>query len=542
MISKQKFRWKTRLQSSDAARRILLLPVVPDGDFRLLCRFMLLFAVLSFKGCASLPTDYPKQPSTAFDQPQITTMGRFFGKAAAAHPGESGFAIIRHGRQAFTARIMLADLAEKSLDVQYYIWEGDATGRILVDQLVRAADRGVHVRILVDDNNLIGKDAFVAALNAHPGIEVRIFNPFAHRKSHLLDFITDIGRVNHRMHNKVMVMDNAMAIIGGRNIADHYFGVHEEDNFRDLDIAAVGPIVPDISETFDSFWNGDWAYPMGALVNEQATEADMRAMVATMREHIRNEPYPYPLNADVETLSLELTEIRDQMVWAPGKVIWEDPSVLQDKDLSVMEEYFYRKIDGLNSELLIESAYFVPRKRGVEGLNTAHDRGVRIRILTNSLASNDVVAAHAGYAKCRKALIENGVEIHELRPDARLGKKKWSKVAGDSQAALHTKAMVFDRETVFVGSFNIDPRSAHINTEVGLFVESPEIARQVADYMDIGALPENSYRVLLDDRGNLVWVSEKGGREVRYNKEPETSFGRRFSSSLIKLLPIQSQL
>jgi len=474
-------------------------------------RFTLLFAVLSFAGCASLPTDYPKQPSTAFDQPQTTTMGRFFGEAAATHPGESGFVIIRHGRQAFTARIMLADLAEKSLDVQYYIWDADATGRILVDRLVRAADRGVHVRVLVDDNNLAVKDAFLVALDAHPSIEVRIFNPFAHRESHLLDFSIDMDRVNHRMHNKVMVMDNAIAIIGGRNIADHYFGVHTENNFRDLDIATVGPIVPDISDTFDSFWNGDWAYPVRALVNEQATETDMRAKVATMREHILNEPYPYPLNADVETLNSELAEIRGQMVWAPG-------------------------------ELLIESAYFVPRKRGVEGLNALHDRGVRIRILTNSLASNDVVAAHAGYAKYRKALVENGSEIHELRPDARLGRQEWSMVAGDSPAALHTKAIVFDRESVFVGSFNLDPRSAHINTEVGLYVESPEIARQVADYMDIGALPENSYRVLLDDRGNLVWVSEKGGREVRYNKEPETSFGRRFSSSLIKLLPIQSQL
>ncbi len=505
-------------------------------------RFTLLFAVLSFAGCASLPTDYPKQPSTAFDQPQLTTMGRFFGKAAAAHPGESGFVIIRHGRQAFTARIMLADLAEKSLDVQYYIWDADATGRILVDRLVRAADRGVHVRVLVDDNNLAVKDAFLVALDAHPSIEVRIFNPFAHRESHLLDFSIDMDRVNHRMHNKVMVMDNAIAIIGGRNIADHYFGVHTENNFRDLDIATIGPIVPDISDTFDSFWNGDWAYPVRALAKEQATETDMRAKVATMREHILNEPYPYPLNADVETLNSELAEIRGQMVWAPGQVMWEDPSVLQDEDLSVMREELYRKIEGLNSELLIESAYFVPRKRGVEGLNALHDRGVRIRILTNSLASNDVVAAHAGYAKYREALIGNGSEIHELRPDARLGGQEWSMVAGDSPAALHTKAIVFDRESVFIGSFNLDPRSAHINTEVGLYIESPEIARQVADYMDIGALPENSYRVLLDDRGNLLWVAEKEGREVRYHKEPETSFGRRFRSSLIELLPIQSQL
>ena len=207
-----------------------------------------------------------------------------------------------------------------------------------------------------------------------------------------------------------------------------------------------------------------------------------------------------------------------------------------------MIENFFRKVDRLNSELLIESAYFVPGELVIEGLNTAHDRGVRIRILTNSLASNDVVAAHAGYVKCRKGLVEKGLEIHELRPDARLARKEWSRDAEDLAAALHTKAIVFDRETVFIGSFNLDFRSAHINTEVGLYIESPEIARQVADYMDIGAAPENSYRVLPDDRGNLVWVTENEGREVRYDKEPETSFGKRFLSSLIKLLPIQSEL
>jgi len=232
------------------------------GVRSLLATFVLLIA-----GCGTLPKDYPRTESTAFEAHESTIIGKEIAGIAAQHPGESGFAIIRRGRRAFTARVALADFAQETLDVQYYLWEADATGRLLADHLIRAADRGVRVRVLVDDVNLKDRDASIAALDAHPNVEIRLFNPFAHRGSHLLGFLTEFDRVNHRMHNKLMVMDNAVAITGGRNISDPYFEVDLLANFRDLDIAAAGPVVRDLSKVFDRFWNSGWSVPIAALVD-----------------------------------------------------------------------------------------------------------------------------------------------------------------------------------------------------------------------------------------------------------------------------------
>ena len=504
------------------------------------CCLLLLTAVL-FAGCASVPKDYPRTESTAFEDYLDTSVGQLFEEAEQQHPGESGFSIIRYGRQAFTARIALIDLAEKSLDAQYYIWEADATGRAMAEHLMQAADRGVRVRLLVDDISVGGRDATVAAMDAHPNIEIRIFNPFAHRNARLFDFLTDMNRVNHRMHNKVLVADNAVAIVGGRNIGNHYFGVATDANFRDLDIAAVGPVVREISTVFDHFWSGDWAVPITALVERPYTAGDLSAARMTMRNLLAENPYPYPLDQDVAALKSELSSIREQFIWAPGKIVWDDPAAIeQGIQPGVMLKAFYDKVPTLHKELLIESAYLVIRDRGVEAAKQLTDRGVRIRMLTNSLASNDVVAAHAGYAKRRNQLVEAGVELYEYRPDSMVTKTRaWR---GESKAALHTKAVVFDRESVFIGSYNFDPRSADINTEAGLYVESPELAEQVIAFMDEGVRPENSFRVLPDDNGDLVWVTEKNGVEVRFHQDPESGLWERLLSDFIILLPIEDQL
>ena len=491
--------------------------------------------------CASAPKNDSSTISTAFPDYLDTSVGQLFEEAAVRHPGKSGFAIIRHGRQAFTARIALTELAEKSLDVQYYIWEADETGRILAERLIRAADRGVRVRVLVDDINLAGRDPLVAAMDAHPRIEVRIFNPFAHRGSRSIDFLIDLARINHRMHNKVMIADNALAIVGGRNIGNHYFEVATDANFRDLDIAAAGPIVREVSDVFDRFWNGEWAVPINSLVDRPYTEADMQAAVATMRARIAEDNYPYPLDHDVDSLKTELASIREQFIWAPGQIVWDDPAAVNEGIThGTMITALFKKVDTLQDEILIESAYFVMQELSIEKIKELKERGVRVRVMTNSLASNDVIAAHAGHAKRRKEILENGVELYEMRPDAGVIKK--SIVSGESKAALHTKAIVFDRESVFIGSFNLDPRSASINTEAGLYVESAELAEQVIAYMDEGALPRNSYRVLLDDEGDLVWITETDGVEVEFHKDPETGFWDRFVSGLIALLPIEHQL
>jgi putative cardiolipin synthase len=509
---------------------------------RVLSSCLLVLSILLLaSGCSSAPENPSRTVSTAFPGYLDTSVGQLFEEAAAQHPGESGFAIIRRGRQAFTARIALTELAEQSLDVQYYIWEQDATGRILAERLIRAADRGVRVRLLVDDINLAGRDPIVAALDAHPRIEVHIFNPFVHRGARVLDFAIDLARINHRMHNKVMIADNALAIVGGRNIGNHYFEVATDANFRDLDIAAAGPVVREISDVFDYFWNGEWAVPIDALVDRPATEADLKATAATMRARIAEEPYPHPLDPDVDRLVTELAAIRDDFVWAPGRIVWDDPAALDEGITAgsmIME--LFGKVDTLQDELLIESAYFVMQDRSIEKLEELAERGVRVRVMTNSLASNDVIAAHAGHAKHRKEILENGVELYEMRPDA--GVIRETDLSGEAKAALHTKAVVFDRESVFIGSFNLDPRSANINTEAGLYVESPELAEQVIAYMDEGVLPENSYRVTLDEEGDLVWTAETDGVEVEFHKDPESGMWDRFVSGLIALFPIEHQL
>lgn len=494
-----------------------------------------------FTGCASVPKDYPRTSSTAFTDYLDTSVGQLFEEVAVQHPGESGFAIIRYGRPAFNARVALTELAERSLDVQYYIWEADATGRLMADRLIRAADRGVRVRLLLDDLTTAGRDAVIAAMDAHPNIEIHVFNPFANRDARVLDFVLDLDRVNHRMHNKLMVMDNAVAIVGGRNIGNHYFDVATDANFRDLDIAAAGPVVRDISNVFDHFWNGDWSVPIGALVDRPYTDEDLAAARNYLMERIAQDDYPYPLEQDVDALKAELTTIRDSFIWAPGQIVWDDPAdVKEGIQEGKLITAFQKKLDSLQEEVLIEAAYFVVPDRGVERVRQLIERGVRVRVLTNSLVSNDVLAAHAGHAENRKNLLVSGLELYETRPDAGAAKKKL--IYGDSKAALHTKALVFDRESVFIGSFNLDPRSANINTEAGLYVESPELARQVIEFMDVGVQPENSYHVLLDDDGDLVWVTEDNGEEVRYSKDPGSTFWQRFVSGFIILLPVEHQL
>ena len=447
---------------------------------------LLMLAAVLLTGCASVPKDYLRTPSTAFPDYASTAIGTYFEKAATRHPGQSGFGLLPDGSRAFTARIAMTELAEKTLDLQTFDWEADATGRILAERLVRAADRGVRVRILVDDLHLEGRDAVVAALDAHPNIEIRLFNPFAHRSGHLLDFIADFDRVNHRMHNKLFVMDNAVAIVGGRNIGNHYFEVHQQVNFRDLDAIAGGPVVRETSGVFDHFWNSDWAVPIQAMVDRPATEADLRRVVQTGHEQIAKEPYPYPLDQDVAALKSKLTAIFDTLIWAPGHMIFDDPNeIKQYGRTTTMTESFYRRIERLNSELLIEVPYLVVRERGLPAVKRLRDRGVRIRILTNSLASNDVLAAHAGHAEHRDELIAAGVELHELRSDPAV-KKRIFYLTDSSQSTLHNKVMVFDRKDVFIGSLRpeFDTFEAHswVTPSNGAGFRAAD--RQTPRYMD----------------------------------------------------------
>src|SRR5690349_3893029 len=422
--------------------------------------------VLLLGGCGTtVDWDYPRMQSAAFERPEATTVGALFQEAADQHPGQSGFALTVQGRRAFMARLAMADLAEKTLDVQYYIWDADTTGRILAEHLLRAADRGVRVRVLLDDNyQSEDTDHTIAALDAHPNIEIRFFNPVENRRWRMLGFASDFDRLNHRMHNKLFIMDNALGIFGGRNIADIYFGVRADQNFRDLDVTAAGPIVKELSSSFDQYWNSEWAIPVGAVVAEHATQDDFLAVKQQLSEQISAGGYPYPIDEGIADLRARLVEIRDGFVWAPGHVYSEDPARVGDEGGQVILEALRRGVDGTKHELLIESPYLILGDPSLERVKALRARGVTVRILTNSTATNDVIAAQAGYANTRKELIDAGVELYELRPDSNM-KREWSLAAGRSRASLHAKAVVFDRQSVFIGSFNLDPRSTIINTE-----------------------------------------------------------------------------
>ena len=502
--------------------------------------------VCLFSSCAPSLSDVKREPSQAFQNHTTTLQGRVFEKEAKKHPGKSGFSLIPYGQDAFEKRMRMVALAEKSLDIQYYIWKSDTTGTAFAYEILRAADRGVKVRILLDDLGLKGRDEAIAALDAHPNIEIRIFNPFTSRKLRGVNFLLDFERLNHRMHNKVIVADNAVAIIGGRNIGNHYFSVSKKGNFRDLDIICAGPVVREISGVHDYFWNGKWAVPVKPLVGHVYSKKDLQKRRKKMELAIQKNPVPYELDLNRKDMIAELLKERSRMVWAKGSYVWNDPAELKlsrEKQKHTIIRRFESKVRSVKHSVLVENPYFVPKDRWVSVCKDMTNRGVRVRVLTNSMRSNDVLASHAGYARYRKDLIRAGVELYELRPDAKEGKRKSKfSFSGSENAGLHAKAMLFDGESIFVGSFNLDPRSSVINTEGGLYVESRALARDLKDYMDADVQPRNSYRVTLDQKGKLVWTTEVGGKKKVYHTDPQSSVWDDILVGIMQILPIEDQL
>src|SRR6476646_1525509 len=297
---------------------------------------------------------------TGFEHTTLTRLDRFFGPAAAAHPGLSGFSLLSQAREAFITRLALADLAERGLDMQYYVWDGDTTGRLIVDHVMKAADRGVRVRLLIDDPYYKDSDSIIAALDAHPSVEIRLFNPLTNRSWSTLDFILDFRRVNRRLHNKLMVADNAAAIVGGRNIGDIYYGVNTIANYRDLDVLAVGAVVRDLSGVFDRYWNNPSTVPIAAIVDRAHGAADLDGILVRLREAIAAADYPYPIDQDLDELGAQSAELRDNLVWAHGQIVADDPeSVTRGKDSDDVIAFIRGRIAKLKEEVLVESPYFV---------------------------------------------------------------------------------------------------------------------------------------------------------------------------------------
>jgi putative cardiolipin synthase len=516
-------------------------------------RSSLCLALASLAGCATLPTDYPRTKSHSLTDTADTRLGRALAPLTAAHPGQSGLHPLASGLDAFVARLVLADAAEKSLDVQYYIWHDDVTGRWLADRLVRAADRGVRVRVLLDDIGTAPDDFALLVLDHHPNIEVRLFNPVAAREARGLGTIAEFGRINRRMHNKSFTADNQATIIGGRNVGDEYYNARPDLEFGDLDVLGVGPVVREVSEAFDLYWNSGAAYPITALTDRRATTEQLDEGRAALRAHTETQldtAYAVALGTSALVQSLSAGNLRS--FWGRARLVYDDPAKIAADPgdrATQLQSGLAPVVDATRSDLLLVSPYFVPGKAGMQWLRSLRERGVRIRVVTNSLAASDVAAVHSGYQRYRRSLLEAGVELYEFKPTARAGARASKHAAtgltGSSRAALHAKTFMFDRRVVFVGSLNLDPRSMHLNTEIGVLFDSPELAAAMVDTIE-EALPQQAYHVVLADAGTPdtrnEWVSIEDGGEVRYDSDPVASLWRRLIVWFLSLLPIESQL
>jgi putative cardiolipin synthase len=508
-------------------------------------RISALFALLIIAGCASIDMDYPRVESVVISDTDDTYFGEHIAPVVATHSeSESGFYPMSDGIDALATRLLMIERAEKSIDVQYYLIKDGVVGRAFVYALLKAADRGVRVRLLLDDMFTKGYDVGMSALHSHPNFEIRIFNPFSRGAAgRSLGAITSFSRVNRRLHNKSLTIDNQITIIGGRNIADEYFGAREDSKFGDLDVMAIGPVVRDVSNMFDTYWRHETALPVPAFAkapdNLEAELDGLRVRLKQAMQDISDTKYAAAVGRKIGDYISVGGEI---FGWAPYELVVDSPDKgikSRAAEADSITTPLIESISAAKKELLIISPYFVPRKTGVEWLVGVQREGVEVSIVTNSLAANNQFTVHGGYAPSRKPLLKAGVTLFEVRPDADVAGTEFVNASG-AKATLHTKAFVVDRKEIFIGSFNFDPRSAKINTELGVIIRDPELANRMANDA-FAKLTTQSYKLSLTEKGDLSWQTETDGEVVTFEKEPETTWGQRFSAGLARILP-KSQL
>jgi putative cardiolipin synthase len=515
--------------------------------------------------CAAMPpgAGYPKLASAALAHPEETRLGAQFASAAHDHGGSSGFHILAVGLDGFQVRVQMIDAAERSLDLQYFIFRGDQTGRLLTDALLRAADRGVRVRVLIDDGDTLAGDEQIVALNAHPSIQIRIFNPFAYRGHNTLlrgmEFLSHADRLDRRMHNKLLIVDNSAALLGGRNIGNEYFQIDPDSQFADDDVFAVGPIASELSATFDEYWNSRFAIPAEAFAESRRAATTL----AVHRERARWHPaelvqastaggIDYVTRIASNEPYAGLISGRIPLVWAAARVVCDSPdkrSALSGRSGRLMTRAVIDSIRLVRSELLMVTPYLVPSADELVALQELRRRAVTVRILTNSFASAHGLLAHAGYTRYRVPLLEAGVDLYEAR--ALIGNARGSgqnaRLSRYGNYGLHAKLFVFDREKIFIGSMNFDQRSKHLNTEIGLIIESPELAAQVAARFRAMTQPANVYTLALrGDSGiggqHLVWHTQEDSQPANYFHEPASRAWQRLTIRALSLLPFSGEL
>ena len=512
--------------------------------------------VMAIDGCSSMRADFVKSPSSALPPASDTPPSRYVASELSRHEGLSGFRLLSRSTNALMSRVALVDQARHSIDLQYYIFKNDATGRLLAQHLLAAADRGVRVRILLDDVHMADENVVFNALDAHPNIQVRLFNPFRTRNPSMLSklgqFALEGPRLNRRMHNKSFIVDNAVAIIGGRNIGDDYFDAGSDTNFRDLDLVAIGPVVQEASRSYDAYWNCDAAYPVTAFRNTRNTHMDLSVLRGKLARDARAfAQSDYAQEIADEFPNGPTADRRGGWFWGPASLVADQPEKIdgtRDRPYLRIGPQLKAMMDAAQSEVLLISPYFVPGDEDTHYLTGLVQRGVGVEVLTNSLASTDEPAAHSGYARYRRRLLEGGVDLYELRPA--VGAAQPATARGSSSGiSIHAKAMVVDRAHVFVGSLNMDPRSKLLNTEMGLIVDSPELAEAVKQFFDTAIQPNNAFHVvLLEKQGatsgvtHMQWLSNDNGIGISRSNEPGATKARRIEVFVLRILPIEGLL
>jgi putative cardiolipin synthase len=503
-------------------------------SWRVGVRWLVAVSLLLVAGCV-LPSLQGRATTVAIKDTAETRLARDIAPRLQGHDGKTGIHPLPVAEDAFAARALLAAAAQKSIDAQYYIWHNDVTGNLLFEALWRAAERGVRVRLLLDDNSTAGLDGKLAALAAHPNIQVRLFNPLAVRSPRWMNYVIDFRRVNHRMHNKSFTVDNQVTVVGGRNVGDEYFDAGSEVAFADLDVVAVGPVVDEVSNSFDLYWNSGAAYPAELMLGEASPKdaARLQDDFTAVRASAAAAKYLQALRQS--KLLGELLQGDLALDWSEVRLVYDEPTKVRGeggRDTLLLPRLL-QSIGAPEAQVDLVSPYLVPMKEGTESFVQLVARGVKVRILTNSLESNDVAAVHAGYAKRRKRLLEGGVELYELRRSAvPAGRSK----SGHSSAALHAKTFQVDGRRAFVGSFNFDPRSAKLNTEMGFVLESPALAGAIRSFFD-KQVPQLAYTVQLSG-GDIQWLDSSGESPKLSHSEPGSSAWRRVSVKVLSLLSI----
>lgn len=505
-------------------------------------RALLTTLLLVLVGCVGVPFDYPKTSSHSLPPDPNTPIGQASWRWQQEYGDKSGFIGLHNGTDALGARLRMIVGAQNTIDAQYFILKNDRAGFLFVGKMLRAADRGVRVRLLLDDVFTTGVDRQMALFNSHPNVEVRLFNPLSRQSFKYWSYLLSFERANRRMHNKSFTVDNGLSIVGGRNIGEEYFQLKQSVMFEDLEVLTIGPLVNKVSENFDEYWNSELAVPVEAF-GIKVDPDDLNKW----REYIRDkaEEGEHGIYAQAVNSTLLQDIHNDQVVPTPAdaEMISDSPDKLLnkvgDRELVKLGVEIGQRLRAAQSEIVIITPYFIPQDSGARTLEEILDKGIRVVIVTNSLASTNHVPVHSGYARYRKRLLQAGAEMYEIRADF-IGKDTdWGNKP--DKVTLHSKASVIDRETIFVGSLNFDPRSILINTEMGIFIDAPVIGTPFTQRV-LGDLARVAWKVDLDDRGKLRWTYDWDGERMVTHKEPQASWGRRFMAGFYGMLPIEGQL